>query len=345
MTAATPRRPDSESPEGVTVRGVSPGDPAWGRALGVLLTGRDAARDPRVAAFEDYAQRAGLDASGMVAAFDARGGTAGRPVAAAVAMESPGRTAMVLVSPLRGGGVGDGRVAAAAACVARTLGRLAEDSVTMAQCLLDLDQAGEAAALSAAGFSRLATLVYLRADLPGGRGPASRGGLPTVTVRDGGDVVALKPWDETPATRELFGRAILASYRDTQDCPGLVGTRGIDDILAGHRGSPGTHAFDPPLWNVALIDEQPVGALLLARLPEQDAVELVYLGVADTARGRGLGKSLLRRGLAQAARTGATQMLLAVDENNAPAIAMYRAAGFRSQQRRLAWVRFLQASP
>ncbi|MEM1445827.1 MAG: GNAT family N-acetyltransferase [Planctomycetota bacterium] len=330
-------------PAGIAVRGVLPGEAMRGRALGVLLTGRDAARDPRVSAFEDYARRAELDTSGLVTAFDERGGEP-RPAAAAVAMESPGKTAMVLVSPLRGGGSGDGQVAAAAACVQQTVEKLPR-GIGMAQCLLDMEQTAEAAALDAAGFAKLATLVYLRADLPGGRRRAQRGPLPEVTRRsaDGGGAasVELRAWDESPETRDLFGRAILSSYRDTQDCPGLVGTRGIDDILTGHRGSPGTHAFDAPLWNVALVDGEPVGVLLLARLPEQEAVELVYLGVADTARGRGLGKSLLRHGLAQSARTGADQMLLAVDDNNAPAIAMYRAAGFATQQRRVAWVRFL----
>lgn len=360
MTAATPRVPGAggmperpELPAGVSVRSVRPGSAVWRAALGVLLTGRDAARDPRVSAFEDYAARAGLDASGLVAASDEREGrSAGRPFAAAVAMESPGKTAMVLVSPLHGGSggrrSGDGRVAAAGACVAATVAAL-PDGIAMAQCLLDLDQTGEAGALEAGGFSQLATLVYLRADLGGdrngGRARPQRDALPAVAMRgtDGGrsEAVELRAWDGSPESCDLFGRAILASYRDTQDCPGLVGTRGIDDIIAGHRGSPGTHAFDPALWTVAVVNDEPVGVLLLSRLPEQEAVELVYLGVSDTVRGRGLGRALLRRGVVQSAQTGAQQMLLAVDENNGPAIALYRAAGFAPQQRRRAYVRFL----
>ncbi|MEM7576641.1 MAG: GNAT family N-acetyltransferase [Planctomycetota bacterium] len=365
MTTATPRPSDANEeagepsrqpalptlPAGVTVRVVGPGDAMRGRALGMLLTGRDAARDPRVAAFEDYARRAGLDTAGLAAALSGHGTSGERPIAAAVAMESPGSTAMLLVSPMRGGASGDGRVAAASACVEATVSQLPH-GLGMAQCLLDLDQLAEAAALSAAGLSKLATLVYLQTDLPGGKHRAQRGTLPGVTMRgvDGGGgptAVTLRCWDESPETRDLFGRAILDSYRDTRDCPGLVGTRSIEDILAGHRGSTGTHAFDATLWNVALCEgpsgPEPVGVLLLARLPEQEAIELVYLGVSDTARGRGLGRSLLRRGLAQSLRTGAGQMLLAVDENNAPAIALYRSVGFGPQQRRAAWVRFLQA--
>ncbi len=358
MTAdAGPGVSEIQVPAGVTVRRVGSGEAERRRALGLLMTGRDAPRDPRVPAFEQYARRAGLDTSGLTAAFDAQD----RPIAAAVAMPSPGRTAMLLVSPIRGGlapasapgsgdasgSGGDPRVAAAGACVAATIAALPETTgpdITMAQCLLEPDQSAEAAALKRAGFSSLATLVYLQAALPRAvSGRKAREALPGVTMRgdDGACAVQLRPWDESPETRQHFGTAILASYRDTLDCPGLVGTRNIDDILAGHRGSPGTHAFDPALWTVAVCNGQAVGVLLLARLPEQEAVELVYLGVADTARGRGLGKALLRYGWLQASRTGARHMLLAVDEGNAPAIALYRAAGFRSQQRRVAWVRFL----
>ena len=75
--------------------------------------------------------------------------------------------------------------------------------------------------------------------------------------------------------------------------------------------------------------------------PRQKTIELVYLGLANWARGSGLGAMLLNRGLEQCSLRGERAITLAVDECNTPAIRIYFKAGFRRLLRRVALIRVL----
>lgn len=59
-----------------------------------------------------------------------------------------------------------------------------------------------------------------------------------------------------------------------------------------------------------------------------DAAYLSLLAVDPTAQGRGLGRLLLRHAVDEAARAGHDRCLLHALEDNAPALALYRSAGF-----------------
>ena len=133
--------------------------------------------------------------------------------------------------------------------------------------------------------------------------------------------------------------AVLASYEDTLDCPKLFGLRDPPDILAGHRA---TGRFDPSLWTLLRVDTKPVGVVLLNPFPEQRTIELVYLGLAPVVRGRGFGRQLLRHALHLLQGRRERVVTLAVDENNGPALKIYREAGFRSELRRVALIRSLR---
>lgn len=61
--------------------------------------------------------------------------------------------------------------------------------------------------------------------------------------------------------------------------------------------------------------------------PAEDEVELARLIVAPAARGRGLGRVLVRALASEAATTGLASTYLRVHPENAPALACYRAAG------------------
>lgn len=65
-----------------------------------------------------------------------------------------------------------------------------------------------------------------------------------------------------------------------------------------------------------------------------DESELLTLAVVPAARRRGAGRALLAAAMTEAARNGAAAMFLEVAEDNAAAIALYRAAGFRETGRR-----------
>ena len=66
---------------------------------------------------------------------------------------------------------------------------------------------------------------------------------------------------------------------------------------------------------------------VLARLAADEA-EILTIAVDPPARGRGVGRALLAANLRQAANAGARVMFLEVDEDNAPALALYKHFGF-----------------
>ncbi len=84
-----------------------------------------------------------------------------------------------------------------------------------------------------------------------------------------------------------------------------------------------------------------VGCLLLADHPEHKQWELVYVGLVAAVRGRGLGIEAVRRAQFLAGRAGAKCLLLGVDADNQPAIAIYGQAGFAAWDRRSVLVRVM----
>jgi ribosomal protein S18 acetylase RimI-like enzyme len=75
-------------------------------------------------------------------------------------------------------------------------------------------------------------------------------------------------------------------------------------------------------------EAEPVGYGELWLDEEEDEVELARLIVAPARRRSGLGRALVAQLVAAASATGLSGCLLRVAPDNAPAIALYRAAGF-----------------
>ena len=65
-----------------------------------------------------------------------------------------------------------------------------------------------------------------------------------------------------------------------------------------------------------------------------DEAEILSIAVARRHQGRGLARQLLTLHLGRLAALGVKALFLEVDENNAPAIALYRGTGFREVGRR-----------
>ena len=59
------------------------------------------------------------------------------------------------------------------------------------------------------------------------------------------------------------------------------------------------------------------------------AIELTYIGVASDQRGRGVGKKLLHAFIVASRLHGHRSVVLSVEKENLPAIALYETAGFR----------------
>jgi len=195
-----------------------------------------------------------------------------------------------------------------------------------------LPEPGEGWAIDAlldAGFTRIGDLAYLRAEISNRAAIPHSGGMHLINPQN---------VERGSEGRRLLGQALEASYIDTLDCPELCGMRSTDDVIDSHRAS---GQWDPDLWWVLVENGSPRGCMLLSGTPGLDAIELVYLGLAPEARGRGYGRKLLDLGMNSAALRGYGAMTCAVDLRNTPALRLYEQAGFRPFSRRVALVRRL----
>ena len=122
---------------------------------------------------------------------------------------------------------------------------------------------------------------------------------------------------------ELFRRVRLAALAEA---PEVFGSRYEDWADAGPERWQ-ARLTDVPLNLVAIADDEPVG-LVSATAPANDAVELISLWIAPSARGRGLADDLVRRVLAWAREAGVGWVLLSVKIANTSARALYRRSGF-----------------
>jgi len=321
--AARPNAPTDPGDPGPPIRRV--GRDARRAALGLLMTGRPDPSDPAVEQFQAFAAEHQLDLGRFYAAYD--GPT---PIACALLVPGAGRTAMLFTQPLRR----SGQVALSARVVRHGLALLDPAQTVLVQSLTDPAQKLERAALADAGLVHLAELSYMQAYVE------PRGLAVDMTDPATGRPLRAVRWSE--ADRPVFERAILDSYAGTLDCPGLLGLRDVSDIIAGHRSA---GVFDPGLWTVWLAGETPVAVLLVAAVPARQAHELVYLGVSEAARGRGLGGKLVRVALSAVAARGGGRLHLAVDARNTPAVRLYQRHGFRANAHKAAMIWTLDESP
>jgi GNAT superfamily N-acetyltransferase len=202
-------------------------------------------------------------------------------------------------------------------------------NIQLAQALLDPTDGVGRRILEARGFKRMAELIYLHAPI---RRPMPPPALPP----------DLSVSNYSQQSHPLFATAIAASYQDSLDCPALNGVRRIEDIIAGHKAG---GEFDPSNWFVICQQDpinggnEPIGVLLLSRLPKGDSAELVYLGLSPAARGRGLGDWMMRRAFTTAAAMGVARLSLAVDSINAPALKLYYRFGMARMGSKVAMMR------
>ncbi len=239
-----------------------------------------------------------------------------------LALLLPGRVAMVMLPSCRWRGLEavDQRAAVAAGVEA-----LSDQELYYAQALLEAEDTYQRRVLEEFGFHRLTTLRYMQR------------------------ACAWPPWDppETTgvewiayeqASREEFGRTLLATYQESSDCPELTGIRPVEEVLASHRA---TGPFDPQLWELVRVEGRIAGCILLSQLTFGPMMEVVYLGVVPGLRGRGVGSLLMRRALSQAQLRRAAELMVVFDARNSAAGRLYERFGFEQVAEREAYVRFL----
>jgi ribosomal-protein-alanine N-acetyltransferase len=103
-----------------------------------------------------------------------------------------------------------------------------------------------------------------------------------------------------------------------------------DPCIIGHAARPGGRG-------------EPLG-FAVSRLVVDEA-EILTVAVKPTARGRGLGRLILRQHLGLIAGRGARTIFLEVAEDNEPAVRLYRALGFGEVGRRSGYYRRANGQP
>jgi mycothiol synthase len=262
-----------------------------------------AAARSQVPSFCEYLAQGGVHWEGL------RAGRRSAPTGLFFVLLMPGRTGIVMIpTPGEHGIVPERQHAVTVAA----LERLAGHHLYFAQALLEPEALAKRALLERIGFKPLAPLMYLERD------------------------VAF-PWTDPPpanaaqwvryeaCTHAEFASVVLATYQDSLDCPELTGLRPIDDVLAAHRAS---GQFDPALWELARIDGQSAGCMLLSRAAHVPLLEIVYMGVVAACRRRGVGALLLRRALEQCRAVAAHRLMVVVDDRNEPAKRLYTRFSF-----------------
>lgn len=318
-------KPDELPPPGRFDAEIAAGDVVRvdGRLLDaavVRLVESGASADPHHARrFLEYTSQHKISLDGFWALVDGHGNVQ----ASVLSVPGAGRTAMIFASRPRNAG----EVASIGRLIDYACGQLDPPAIHLAQTLLDMTDHLEHQSFTVGGFRELASLSYLERAVPRGR---TNQLTPPTWPSD----AEIRSFDDSLS--DVMVAILDSSYEDTLDCPGLRGCRRTQDIFEGHRAS---GRFDPRLWTVLRIGGQWAGALLLNPAHGHQSIELVYLGLSKWVRGRGLGRSLLRHGL-QLVRDRPERVInLAVDEANAPALALYQREGFRAVLRRRALIR------
>lgn len=147
--------------------------------------------------------------------------------------------------------------------------------------------------------------------------------LPSTSVPAGYVIRTFEPERDGPAWLHLHN-AVFADHPEN-------GTWSQDDLRM-RLAQPWFSAGD---FLLAERDGRMVGFNWLKRVPESPPEhpegEIYIIGVSDSERGRGLGKALALLGLHHLRAEGMETCTLYVEADNGPALALYRALGFRTR--------------
>lgn len=132
-----------------------------------------------------------------------------------------------------------------------------------------------------------------------------------------------------------FAKIVEETYEGTLDVPELNGIRSTHNTIEGYASC--VRESHLPWW-VVVENNVPVGCLLLCP-HANELVELVYLGLIASARGRGLGGRILEFVETWASQHGASRIVAAVDQRNHHALQIYEKAGYVEFSRANAWIK------
>lgn len=144
----------------------------------------------------------------------------------------------------------------------------------------------------------------------------------------------------TTVTVREFGVKAAAALLDRGFADYLVKIRITPDVL---RAMQHTDQVDFDASQVLLINNQPAGAGLISR--RGDRCRLSCMCLLPEARGNGAGRGFLGQLLQAASTRGDSHMELEVIAQNAPAVALYQAAGFETVRKLKGFTRPAEKEP
>ncbi len=156
--------------------------------------------------------------------------------------------------------------------------------------------------------------------------------------------ITLSPIDwEEPGSLENFTSTIEKTYVDSLDCPAILQYRSAAQTVAGYQLPA---SFRPSLWFVVKgpFNNDDLGAVILAQ-HSSEVFELVYMALVPEARGRRLGREIMKSVVELISEAGGQRLILAVDQNNDPAISLYEQFGMQRMLEESVWVKALETSP
>ena len=183
-----------------------------------------------------------------------------------------------------------------------------------------------------AGLTEVAELVQIELLLP--KASSEMGSNLTYETKiQLGDDLTLQDANEFDSNE--FAKIVEETYTGSLDVPELNGIRSTHNTIEGYASC--VRESHLPWW-VVINAGEPVGCLLLC--PHQnELVELVYLGLITSARGKGLGIRVLNFVEHWANQRGVTRIVAAVDQRNTHALQVYEKARYIEFSRAKAWIK------
>ena len=184
-----------------------------------------------------------------------------------------GRAALVWPAQLAAGE----REETVASLYAQLASWMHERDVQVANAFLADDHSADARRLTAAGFTRVAEILYLVSE--------------QATFPDAQVATPLQFEVFSEAEQDRLAEIIERTYEGTLDCPALDGQRDIADVIQGYQE---TGVYNPSRWFFVRHDDADIGCLLLADHPAENQWELIYQGIIKTNRKLSITQSSLK---------------------------------------------------
>ena len=128
---------------------------------------------------------------------------------------------------------------------------------------------------------------------------------------------------------------VEATFIGSLDCPDVDGLRTGSDVVNGFLES---KAWDQSLpWWILCDEHAPIGCALVNTHPK-GIFEFAYIGLIQSARGRGLGRALVDFAIRVCRSHSGSIITTAVDTQNRPACRIYASLGFTELRELAVWL-------